>query len=410
VNIDKETIGKTISLYGSSFIGIGLGFAISVFNTSVLGKEAFGDFKFIESVFRFLASLVSIGIFISITRMLAISKSRIYNHKLIGFFVLSLAGAGLIGVILLVIFSFLEPIWFSDNLGYIFRKYSFLIFAILGNIALREILKGLNKIHTLSILNAFPAIAYLIIAYIFNLNNPLYLEDILMLFYGFQLLFMIIIIAMLKPNFNINKSILKDVIHENNVNGKPIYFGSLAGVATAQIVGFSLSYFIDNTQVGFFSLALTICSPIIMIPSVLGTVFFKKFANYDYIPKKVIIFSILTSAIALIIFFIFIERVFLMFYSDEFSPAIDISRILIIGFLLHGLGDLINRFLGAKGKGKLLRNSAFLVGLVNVFGYTILVKYFGVNGAIVTNIFASGTYLFMMYYYYTKFTKTNNYV
>jgi O-antigen/teichoic acid export membrane protein len=410
VNIDRDTINKILTLYGSSFIGIGLGFAISVFNTSVLGKEAFGDFKFIETVFRFLASLVSIGVFISITRMLAIAKNKIYKHNLIGFFVLSLAAAGLIGIILLIIFSFFEPIWFSNNLGYIFRKYAFLIFAILGSVALREVLKGLNKIYTLSILNTIPAIAYLIIAYIYNLNNALYLEDILMLLYGLQFLFMVMIIYKLKPMFNIKKSLIKDVIHENNVNGRPIYYGSLAGVATAQIVGFSLSYYIDNTQVGFYALALTICSPMIMIPSVLGTVLFKKFANFDYIPKKVIIFSILAAVFAIVIFYIFIEKVFLLFYSDDFEPAIEISKVLIFGFLLHGLGDLINRFLGAKGKGKLLRNSAFAVGIVNVLGYTLLVKYFGVTGAIITKILASGTYLFIMYYYYTKFTKKNIYV
>jgi O-antigen/teichoic acid export membrane protein len=410
VSIDKDIIKKTITLYGSSFIGIGLGFAISVFNTSVLGKEAFGDYKFIETVFRFLASFVSIGVFISITRMLAIAKSTTYKDNLIGFFVVALAAASVIGIILLIIFSYLEPIWFSNNLGYIFRKYSFIIFAILGSIALGEILKGLNKIYALSILNTIPAILYLAIAYTYNLDNALYLEDILLLFYGLQFLTLIVIIYQLKPKFKINKSLVKDVINENNINGRPIYYGSLAGVATSHIVGFSLSYYIDNTQVGFFTLAMTLCSPLMIVPSVLGTVFFKKFANFDFIPKKVVIFSILATVFALAIFYLFIEKIFLLFYSEDFSPAIRIAKIIILSFLLHGLGDLINRFLGAKGKGKLLRNSAFMVGIVNVLGYTILVKYFGVNGAIITKILASGTYLFMMYYYYTKFTKKNKYV
>jgi O-antigen/teichoic acid export membrane protein len=144
-----------------------------------------------------------------------------------------------------------------------------------------------------------------------------------------------------------------------------------------------------------------------MIPSVLGTVFFKKFASLKYMPKNVIVFSIIASLVAVVLFFIFIEKVFLMFYTEDFSPAIPISKIVVLGFLLHGFGDLINRFLGAKGKGKLLRNSAFVVGVVNVLGYTILVKYFAVTGAIITNVLASATYLFMMYYYYTKFIKTN---
>lgn len=410
MNIDKSSINKALVLYGSSFIGIGLGFAISVFNTKILGKEAFGDFKFIETVFRFLASLVTVGVFISITRMLAIAKNKIYKHNLLGFFVIALLIASVIGAILLILFSYIQPLWFSNNLGYIFRKYAFLIFAFLGNITLREILKGLNKIYTLSTVSAIPAIVYLAIAYWYNLDNPLYIEQVLLFYYGIQLIFFIIVIVWLRPTFLINKALVKDVVKENNTNGKPIYFGSLAGVATAHIVGFSLSYFIDNTQVGFYTLAITICSPLLIVPSVLGTTFFKKFASLDVLPKKVVIFSILGTLLALVIFYLCIEKIFLLFYSEEFTPAIEISKILIIGFLLHGLGDLINRFLGAKGQGKLLRNAAFAVGIVNILGYSILVFYFGIYGAILTKILASGLYLFMMYYYYKKFTNRKTYV
>lgn len=155
---------------------------------------------------------------------------------------------------------------------------------------------------------------------------------------------------------------------------------------------------------------MTVCSPLILIPSVLGTTFFKKFASLNVIPKKVVWFSIAATLFALAIFYIFIERVFLWFYTDDFAPTIAIAKLLIIGFLLHGFGDLINRFLGAKGQGKLLRNAAFAVGLVNILGYSLLVYYFGLMGAITTKIIASGVYLLMMYYYYTKFTKSINHV
>jgi Na+-driven multidrug efflux pump len=42
-------------------------------------------------------------------------------------------------------------------------------------------------------------------------------------------------------------------------------------------------------------------------------------------------------------------------------------------------------------------------GVVNVIGYIVLVKYFGVQGAAVTRVFASGTYCAMMVFYYFKF-------
>ncbi len=405
MSIDTESLKKIIALYGSSIFGVVLGFAISIFNTKILGKEAFGDLKFIETVFRFFASLVSVGVFISITRMLAIAKNKDYKDNLIGFFVLALFITASIGTVLLIIFSYLEPILFSHSLDIVIRKYAVLIFAILGNIALGEILKGLNKIYSLAFLSSIPGAAYLLIAYTFSLNNPLYLEDILLFYYGLQFLNMIVVIYRLKPKFNIKKSLLIDILNENKTNGRPIYYGSLAGVATSYIAGFTLSYYMDNTQVGFYTLALTVCSPLLIIPSVLGTTLFKKFATLDFIPKKVFIFSVVLTFLALVVFYLLIEKVFLLFYSEDFSPAINISKILIFGLLLHGLGDLINRFLGANGQGVMLRNAAFAVGGVNILGYIILVNYFGVMGAIITNIIASGVYLLMMIYYYTKFTK-----
>ena len=110
---------------------------------------------------------------------------------------------------------------------------------------------------------------------------------------------------------------------------------------------------------------------------------------------------------ALVVFYAFIEMVIVRFYSEDYIAVSEISKYLIIAFMFHGLGDLFNRFLGAKGKGKLLRNAAYVVGIVNVLGYTILVKYFDLNGAILTKILASGMYMIVMCFYYFNFIKKN---
>ena len=108
-----------------------------------------------------------------------------------------------------------------------------------------------------------------------------------------------------------------------------------------------------------------------------------------------------------IVFYSLIEFVVISFYTEAYLPVSTISKYLIIAFIFHGLGDLINKFLGAKGKGKLLRNAAFMVGIINVLGYTILIKYFNINGAIITKILASCLYLIVMLIYYYNFIKNN---
>ena len=279
---------------------------------------------------------------------------------------------------------------------------------MIGNVAISEILKGLHKIYTISILSVLPVLSYLCAAYFINQVQPFDLEMVLLFYYGIQLIILIALIISLKPNFKFKKSLVTELLEENKTNGKPIYYGSLAGVATTHIAGLSISFFMDNTQVGFFLLALTICSPLLVIPSVLGTIYYTKFVDIRTIPTKVLYVSIASTLAALGVFYFLVEDVIINFYTPEYLPVAQISKLLIIAFIFHGFGDLVNRFLGAKGQGKLLRNAAYLVGIVNVLGYTFLIKYFSINGAIITKILASLSYLILMIYYYRTFVKTNN--
>lgn len=403
----ESPIKKMMAMYGASVLGILLGFLISIFNTRVLGPENFGDYKFIETVARFIASLVSVGLFISITRLMAMNKDKAKEHKYVGLFTILFGITSAIGIFLYCIFSFIEPYFFNNNLSFSIIRYFFIVIAIIGQVALGEILKGLHKIYSLSILGVIPLFTYLVLVYIINEFYPVNIDIVIFTYYGILLLVILVTLIWLKPDFKIKKPLITELLKENKYNGRPIYYGSLAGVATAHIAGISLSYYLDNTQVGFFMLALTVCGPLLVIPSVLGTIYFKQFVSLKSIPSKVTYFSILGTVAALIVFYTLIDWAIITFYSEAYLPVSHISKYLIIAFLFHGFGDLINRFLGAKGKGIVLRNVAFLVGIVNVLGYTILIKFFDINGAIITKILASGLYLTAMLIYYYNFIKTN---
>nr|WP_298998239.1 oligosaccharide flippase family protein [uncultured Allomuricauda sp.] len=406
----KHTVRKVLVMYGSSAVTILLGFLISIFNSRILGPEKFGDFKFIETVARLISSIVSVGLFISLTRLVALTDNKEKIKKYLGLFTSIFIMVSIIGIILFVIFSYVEPLFFQHSLGSTMRRYFFIIMAIVGNLALLEILKGMHKIYILALISVLPYLFYLILGNFFDEFLTLDLEFVLFLYYGLLLIVEIIIIIWLKPNFKFGKSILQELRKENKSNGRPIYYGSLAGVATTHIAGMSISYFLDNKLVGFYMLALTICSPLLVVPSVLGTTFFKEFVNMKFIPKKVFLFTLAFTGIALLIFYSLIDYVIALFYTQSFMPVAEIAKFLIIGFIFHGFGDLINRFLGAKGKGKLLRNAAFLVGIVNIVGYTVLIKLFDVNGAIITKILASCLYLSVMLFYYNNFIKKTQYV
>ncbi|WP_394749400.1 lipopolysaccharide biosynthesis protein [Spongiimicrobium salis] len=406
----KNTLLKVGTMYGATGLKVVLGFLISIFNTRVLGKESYGDLKFIESIVRTITGFTTAGFFISITRILAVTKDKGFQKKLLGYFVYILLIMAAISSAAMFLFSYVEPIFFEHGLSPLFKNHFFVVIAFLTGIAIAEVLKGLNHIYTLALTSILPAIIFLVLAYTISQFYDIGVSTILLLNYGISFFVSLVVILRLKPNMRYGKEVVKTVAQENKVNGRPVYIGSLAGVATTHLATFAISYYLDNTQVGYYTLALTIASPLLMIPSVLGTTFYKQFANIKRIPNKVFLLSFSIAIPALLIFYFFVEKIILLFYSEDYLPAAAIAKFIIIAFIFHGLGDLINRFLGAKGQGKLLRNSAFIVGAVNVIGYPILVKFFGVNGAIMTRILASTSYFVIMFIFYSNFVKKNNYV
>ena len=64
--------------------------------------------------------------------------------------------------------------------------------------------------------------------------------------------------------------------------------------------------------------------------------------------------------------------------------------------------------MGSHGQGKLIRNGAFTVGFVNILGFTLLIYYFGIYGALLTKVISGVTYFLVMYIGYRNYLKKSN--
>ena len=175
-------------------------------------------------------------------------------------------------------------------------------------------------------------------------------------------------------------------------------------VASNYLAGIFLGIFnADNQEVGFYSLALTVTSPLATLPAIIGTTYFKKFASQPKIPDKVMNYSILLTAGTCLLFILFIKPLVSLFYSESYSVVGTYASWLAIGYSIHGLGDMINRYLGSHGEGKAIRNSSIANGTFKIIGFTLIVYLFNTNGAIATIIICDVIYLLSLVYYYRKF-------
>ena len=178
-------------------------------------------------------------------------------------------------------------------------------------------------------------------------------------------------------------------------------------VATNYIAGISLGLFNDNNiEVGFYTLALTVTSPLATLPAIIGTTYFKEFATQSKIPDKVMKMTILVTTVTCICFIICIKPLVDFLYSERYASVGQYAIILSIGFCLHGFGDMINRYLGSQGQGKSIRNASIANGIFKIVGFTVLVYFFDIFGALITVILCDVIYLMVLLYYYFKFVKS----
>ena len=156
---------------------------------------------------------------------------------------------------------------------------------------------------------------------------------------------------------------------------------------------------------GFYTLALTVTTPLAALPTIVGTAYFKKFAKQSFIPKKVIMATISMTAVTCVLFVVLIHPIVEFLYSERYAVVGTYASILSVGYCIHGLGDMFNRYLCSHGQGVSVRNASIANGVFKVLGYTCLVALFNTNGAIATTIICDVVYFSCLIYYYVRFTK-----
>lgn len=397
---------QAIVLYISTLLGVLIGMLVSILNTRNLAPNEYGDVRYVNNIIQMLSGILLFGYFVTGSRLLAIAKSREEASQIKGGLVAILGMTVAIMMVGMVVCGLIHHYFLHKDYAWLFYTAipvcgSFLLLNYMNTSA-----QGDNSIYSIAAARLLPSAIYLLIAYFvyrrFGATNWL----MLVLQNGIAVIVLGVIIWYNKPSFKNLRQTFKALQKENKTYGIQVYYGSLANVSVPYIAGVTLGMFAtNNTTVGFYSLALTVTGPLALLPSVIGTTYFKRFAHEDCISRKILLTTFSVSLVSLIGFVILIYPVVGLLYDDRYSSVALYACILSVGFTLRGLGDVFNRFLGAHGQGKLLRNGAFISGGIALIGYTIGVYYFGIWGAIVTKIAESLAYFSSMFVFYINYIK-----
>ena len=410
---NNQHMRQSFSLMFWNFVGIPLGIVTNIVITRYMGADSYGDYLYIQRIFELAFILLGFGMVQSLNRVVLLAKNDEHRRQFFGSGLICLFVVYAIICCALYLYAFVSPNFREKGILEIFLimiPFS-IIFYLLQY--LEQVLPSCNKINWLIIQRYTPRIGFFLIGlfvYYYIMRRDLSWNPVIVVWSSFlatQLMVYMFILRKMRPSFKNAKERISEIWQCNKEYGEHVYIGNLFSTAFSALMPVILSMVSDtNSGVGFYSLSLTLSAPLSFIPIVIATSHYQQFAKYDSIPRKILVFTIGISIVALVGLWALVGPFVSICYTKEFSPVIMLTIITSIGTLLYGLSDFFSRFLMAKGMGKLLRNSSFIVGFTTFFSSLITIPLFQATGAALTHMAAGIVYLIIIVVYYKRCIST----
>ena len=403
----KDLLGKTgrqtSILYSSSIISLFLGVFIGIINTRALGPQGYGILAFFGVTTSFTVLFFRFGFFSSSGLLIAQAKEERKERELTGASVIVAFFVGISYSFFILLLSFFIDDIFHTNVGWILRYTSFLLTALPFTFLIPQVGRGTNKIEKMSLFNIIPKAIYLLGAVLLLKLIQIDPFHFILLNIFSTITGIFIVIYLFHPLFVNIKENLKNIWEKTKEYGFHLYLGQIADQSTYKLDGIFITYFINTTQLGFYSLAMAITTPMIGLSRSLSMSLFKSFVDMNKIPKKVIYYNFLWLAACVMGLVIFGRFIVVTLFTEKFLPAVHLILPLSLAAFFQGMYQPYGMFLGAKGRGRWKRNISIAQAIFNITGNFFFIYYFGIIGAAVASAIATGIAYIGHKYYYHKY-------
>ena len=419
----KETINKllsqkqtkqTISLMFWNFVSIPLTIVTNIMITRSLGAEDYGNYLYIQKLFDFAFIILNFGLLCALNRAILLSKDEHHTKELFGSGLIVLSGIYLVICVALTVFALLSPE--MRGKGILTMFFCVLPFSLIHFMMqyFEQTLPSSNRIKELIQERYLPRLGlfigscglYILLTKTSGLYNPIAIMWVVL--FTTQASIYTYVLYKIKPSFSNIRERIKEIFAFNREFGAKVYVGNLFSTAFSAMLPLLIGFVSENnSEVGFYALALSFAHIISFCPVVIATSHYKKFAEYDKIPGKIMLATIGITLFALACLCVLIGPFITIFYSADFEPVIRLTYITGLGATLYGLSDFFSRYFMAKGNGEFLRNSSFLVGFCTLSFSLLLVPTYKDYGAAMAYLLSGCVYMICSIIYYIYINNKN---
>jgi O-antigen/teichoic acid export membrane protein len=171
--------------------------------------------------------------------------------------------------------------------------------------------------------------------------------------------------------------------------GAKSYLQTLAAHLHYRVDVYLIAFFLDPTQVAFYSIAVNITNPILQIPDAIGTVIFPKLAGSSdadaHSRTAVTCRHTLFATILAAVFYAGVgSQALTIFYGDRYSPAIRPMLLMLPGIIMISLYQILTRNFTSRNRQQVNIIAAGIALGVNFTLNIILIPRYGISGAAVS--------------------------
>lgn len=403
LNLRGEGLGF-FTLFLSSILNTFFGVVIGYYLTRLLGVEGFGSFSYINGMVSMGCILLSFGFFYSGSRILLLEKERFDARNFFGVTLYAICFIAVFVALFCYIFLCFTTVD-KSALGFqlffvcLFGSFSFLLIQFF-----ETIVPAGGMLDLVAKSRIYPKVFFISVVvisfYAYKISD---VPALLFLNYSITLLVLVVLFFRLNPLFSGRSEIFKKYFSMNKDYGFNLYLGSIFTVGGTASTGVLIGLLGgDLSAVGYYSLATSLCSPLLLVSASTTGAYLRKFSVLNIIPPALIFALVAVMLIPSALLYFLVDYLVSILWGDGFLSVSEYTRVLIIASVLYGVGDLFKQFLVAKGEGKMLRDGSFLVGFILISLTIAFVANFGGIGAAIARVGAGGVYLALMVFYYKK--------
>lgn len=407
-------IKKIIHTFSFDTMGFIFGFLYSILLARGLGPEGLGVRTLVLLVPNTLYRFLSINFFASIIYFL---RKRIYDFQEITVsslvFYVVLTTVEILSVFILDIFMNFEYLIFIVIFIILInlQKLSTNLLLAIGEIEYKNLVTFSRNIFNLVLFSIlyFCFLDYFNIKIVLMLTTLTYIFSIFLAYYFIK-----------KENYNfklrgLKLSEIKKIIKDCISISKHAYLSNLANFLNYRVDQWLIVYFLNQSLLGIYSIAVNISERFWLISKSIATVLYPEVANrkkFDKIISKIdrlLIVSLSLGIIAWIISYFILEPIVLFIYGQEYIQVAGIFLILFPGIILFSIVKIVAGFFSGLGRPDLRVKVAILSTVLNLVANLYLIPRYSIKGAALSTVISYSVYSFGLLYIYLKVRKRPNY-